>query len=347
MQGGEPPLKKLKTEVTCRDEDRTLSSPFQMLPDELVLKIFSMALFSKAPGRCPHCHFITPDLSHLEQKQRRRMLRNHLKNHHLKIKELEYLIDVLGNVSCRFRRIAGDRIFWQDPIKLDFLSQSDEDVMKNMERFKRITDCYLSKSARDVTIRGDIQSKKGMSLSNCALQAKNIFKIDISEENIITLSEKCPQLRFLRISHIRLPQWPSEQDAWVRLRELTLSFTESPYTFVGVQLHHVAPNLHTFRIKEDGCPPIILPDMTKCHNLLDVELIGGGHQSFSFPKSFREKLPFPRYMRRLTIMMIDFTEGGARLDTIEVLSAIKKISTKCKISYEFFQDIATICSGAL
>ena len=109
------------------------------------------------------------------------ILRRHVKNHHLQIRDRDYIIDVLGNVSCRFRRIAGDRIFWHDHVKLDFLSQSEEDVMRNMNKFKRIIDCYLSKSTRNITVRGDIQLKKGLStspdvLSNCALQAKNIFE---------------------------------------------------------------------------------------------------------------------------------------------------------------------------
>ena len=175
--------------------------------------------------------------------------------------------------------------------------------------------------------------------------------MNITKENIQALSSKCPNLTFLSFYSIRLTEWPAEQNPWHSLKELALSFTESPNTFRHLDLHRIAPNLQTLKITEDGCPPIMLPDMTQCHKLANVELIGGGHQSFCFPFNYKELVPFPSCLMRLTIIMIEFIEGVGRgverLDTMEVLTAIKKHSTRCQVQYEFFQDLTTICSGTL
>ena len=89
--------------------------------------------------------------------------------------------------------------------------------------------------------------------------------------------------------------------------------------------------------------------MTRCEKLTSVELIGGGHQKFSLPLNWGEKMPFSSGLRTLIISMIEFVQGddGDRLDTMEVLNAVKRQSVQCKIEYEFYQDIITICSGVL
>ena len=166
------------------------------------------------------------------------------------------------------------------------------------------------------------------------------------KENIKTLSFECPNLTDLNFSSIKVSKWPLEHNSWHSLKELSLSFIESPDTFRGIKLNHIAPNLQTFKIKEDGCPPIMLPDMTQCQKLSIVELIGGGHQSFCFPFNYEDVAPFPSCLESLTVILIDFV-GERRLDTLKVLSAIKNSSTGSKIQYEFFQDMTTICSGTL
>ena len=169
--------------------------------------------------------------------------------------------------------------------------------------------------------------------------------MDICKGSLQKLSFKCPNLILLSFHSIRLPLWPAEQNCWHSLTELALSFTESPNTFRGIQLHLIMPNIEILKITEDGCPPILLPDVAQCHKLATVELISGGHQSFCFP--LKETAPFPSGLTGLKIIMIDFMKGAVRLDTMEVLMAVKKFSTGCKIEYEYFQNLTTICSGTL
>ena len=344
-QNGEPLLKRKKTGSNCSvqngantrgvisEENRNDGSHFHMIPDELVLKILKMTVSS-------------------ENRIIGRTLRAYLN-----ATNRTYIIDVLGNVSSRFRRIARDRAFWGGRITLDFLSRCEEDVMINEKRLKRIADSFLGESARDITVRGDVplmqinQQSWGCSVSRDSLRARSICRMNISKENIQGLSSKCPNLMYLSFYSIKLTEWPAEQNPWHSLKELALSFTESPNTFRHLDLHHIAPNLRTLKITEDGCPPIRLPDMTQCHELANVELIGGGHQSFCFPFNYKELAPFPCGLKKLTIIRIEFVEGVGRvverLDTMEVLKVIKKHSTQCQVQYEFFQDMTTICSSTL
>ena len=285
------------------------------------------------------------------------------------IRDRNYIIDVLGNVSSRFRCIAGDKTFWTDCIRLDFLSRSEEDVMGNEKRLKMIIDGFLSESARDLTVSGDIplrQIKQQKSsykhgaifrggVPRDALLAKSIYKIDVSKDDIQGLSMKCPNIILLSFDSIKLAEWPADQNHWHSLTELTLSFTNSPDAFRDVQCHSIMPNLQSFKMKEDGCPPIMLPDMTRSHKLAEVELIGGSHQSFCFPFNYKEVAPFPSGLMKLTINMIEFVEGVDHhgcltmdtMDTMDVLTAIKHHSTECRIKYEFFQNITTLYSGIL
>ena len=324
---------------------------FETLPDELILKILQMAVSTaNKVGR----------INNRNSKERR----HKLYRAHLNQTNRRYIIDVLGDVSSRFRRITRDRTFWQGQINLDLLSWCKEDVMKNKERLQRIITNFISKSATDIAIRGDTpQMKMNYQLSSFvytekyaslisdkvttdAIQAKRIFKAEVTQENIKTLSFECPNLTYLNFFSIKVSNWPMEQSPWQSLKELSLSFIESPNTFSGIQLYHIAPNLQTFKIKEDGCSPIMLPDMTQCQKLSIIELIGGGHQSFCLPFNYEDVALFPRCLESLTVILIDFI-GDRRLDTMKVLSAIKNSSTGCKIQYEFFQDMTTICSGTL
>ena len=348
----ETPPKRQKTELSCTEykangEDIN-ENCFETLPDEVMLKILQMAVSTaNKVGR----------INNRNSKERR----HKLYRAHLNQTNRRYIIDVLGNVSSRFRRITRDRTFWQGQINLDLLSWCKEDVMKNEERLQRMITNFISKSATDIAIRGDTpQMKMNYQLGNFvyvgksatssvtsdAIQAKHIFKVEVSQENIKALSFICQNLNSLNFYSIKVSKWPLEHSSWQLLKELSLSFIESPDTFRGIKLNHIAPNLQTFKIKEDGCPPIMLPDMTQCQKLSNVELIGGGHQSFCFPFNYEDVAPFPRCLESLTVILIDFI-GDIRLDTMKVLSAIKNSSTECKIQYEFFQDMTTICSGTL
>ena len=324
---------------------------FQNLPDELVLKILQIAVSTENKGEA--C------------KGGPRQRKNRLLKAHLRRNNRTYLMDVLGNVSSRFRRITKDRTFWQCSINLDFLSRSEDHIKNNERKLKKILDNFISESARDIAIRGDIPQFNAMtcsykyreksadlfgnSVSINANRAKKIFKISLCKDKIKALSSKCPNLVLLSLYKVKVGSWPSEQTLWHSLKELTLSFNESPNTFRGIQLHQIAPNLERFKIEEDGCPPIMLPDMAQCLRLSDVELLGGGHQSFCFPFNYEDLASFPIFpcgLKSLTINMVDFI-GIGQLDTMKVLTDIKKFSTRCKIQYEFFKDMTTICSGTL
>ena len=300
-------------------------------------------------------------------------MRAHLRANHLGIGDHNYIVDVLGNVCSRFRRITGDKTFWRDGIKIALSSQFGKDEPGNKSRFQRILNSYLGQFVKDLDIteknvkawkHTNAQTKKHQLLLNrfygssvqtnlankvamSAIEAKYDLSMHLSKKDISALSSKCPNLVLLRFHAIQLTGWPTEHNYWHSLDKLSLSFTTSPNIFRDIQLHRTLPNLRQLRITEDGCPPIMLPDMTQCHKLTLVEIIGGGHQSFCFQCSFRERVPFPTSLERLSISMVEFVQGGDRLNTMEVLTAVKKHSTKCKVQYEFYQDMTTICSGML
>ena len=285
--------------------------------------------------------------------------------------------DVLGNVCGRFRRIAGDKIFWRDWIRIVF----GDDEPRNRSRFERILDSYLGPSAKNLSIAGknfrpdgkiDVWHYKSPQekarfantfqrigsglpipingankVAISAMDVKSNSRMRLSKEDINALASKCPNLVLLRLDALQLTGWPTEHHFWDSLNDLFLSFTNSPNAFKDIELHRIMPNLKYLRIKEDGCPPIMLPDMTQCNKLTSVELIGGGHQSFCYPQSCKERLPFPSGLTKLSINMIEFVHEIGRLDTMEVLTAIKNHSTHCKIQYAFFKDMTTLCSGTL
>lgn len=343
---GQPLPKRQKTETQCTSNSGEIISEeksknvnyFCTLPDEIVLKILQMVVHTE--------NKVTRKGQPSEEKRSRPCP---------KTNNRDIIIDVLANVSKRFRRITKDRVFWLGTTYLDMLIKSKRDLMRNEKRWERIINCIISESAREIAIRGTLPPLKptkttglfggGGSVAIEAIQSKHIIMMTITKDSIQTLSFKCPNLMLLKLSKVKIPQWPQEQNSWHRLKELTLSFNQSPNIFRGIQFHHVAPNLEKFKIEEDGCPPFILPDMTQCHKLTHIELIGGGHQSFRFPSNC-DAVPFPSGLMILKAIMIDFM-GDKGLDTMKVLTTIKRFSRRCVIMYEFFQNMNTICSGTI
>ena len=318
---------------------------------------------------CKPCKFESKDAS---------SMRSHLRENHPSIKirtpDRNYIVDVLGNVCNRFRRISGDGVFWRDGIHIDVSSS-----FGNGERFYRIIQSYLGEPAQDLSITGldtgiadkidkrqqaqgkfankffgisdsvDMRPDAINKVAMNAWEARSKFTIWITEKDIATLSYKCPNLTQLNFYAVQMRKWPTYHNTWDSLIKLSLRYTNSPDIFKDVQLHKVMPNLRDLRITENGCLPIIMPDMTHCEKLTLVELIGGGNQKFSLPLNWQYKMPFFSGFTTLTISMIEFVQGddSDRLDTMEVLYAVRRQCVQCKIQYEFFQDMITICSGVL
>ena len=164
----EPPskLQKMSSNEDIYDVKDGLERTFGLLPDELILKIFRMAIPTekKIPFRFPgdgKIYYRCPMTNTCDYKCKdSENMTAHLRANHLKIGDRRYIVDVLGNVCSRFRRLAGDKTFWRDGIKIDVSSESEQDAKRNEERLKRIVGSFLGESAREIAIGAEVSRRQ-------------------------------------------------------------------------------------------------------------------------------------------------------------------------------------------
>ena len=162
-------------------------SPFDLLPDEIVLKIIKMAAWLKKPSGWstmsmewniewaiakygPYCSYYRD--SYREDMSSPR------------IYDYGYIIKDLCMVSTRFSQISRDQSLWQDCFKL----------IIQVNQLNRVTDWFLHDGIREICLEGH-----GMDDMNAT----------ISGDNIANIALKCPNLKKLEICKAKIDTWPT------------------------------------------------------------------------------------------------------------------------------------------
>ena len=235
---------------------------FDLLPDELVLKIVSLAV--EKTGR---------DEQH------------------------DFLLDVIAPVSLRFRRIAKEKTFWEGEvtISLDRKTKTSTQWSSQMDAIGA-DKCFSKPSTKDMmeakmrdAIRNFIHAGvHSLIIAACAEPATTYrgrgltrYMPLISSDDIISIASKCPALGVLRLSWLRMEPWPTYLIP--SIEELHLSEMRihmNMHSKDDVSLHRSLPNLRVFKMlacseaypRDDS--RIKLPDMTKCKKLEIIDLWG-------------------------------------------------------------------------
>ena len=235
---------------------------FDLLPDELVLKIVSLAV--EKTGR---------DEQH------------------------DFLLDVIAPVSLRFRRIAKEKTFWEGEvtISLDRKTKTSAQWSSQMDTIGA-DKCFSKPSTKDMmeakmrdAIRNFIHAGvHSLIIAACAEPATTYrgrgltrYMPLISSDDIISIASKCPALGVLRLSWLRMEPWPTFPIP--SIEELHLSDMRIHMNMLSkddVSLHRSLPNLRVFKMlacseaypRDDS--RIKLPDMTKCKKLEIIDLWG-------------------------------------------------------------------------
>ena len=233
-------------------------APFDLLPDELVLAILRKSVFF------------------------------HIWNKH------NFLINTIGNISARFRRLAADPTFWKDWNGV--IQITGWGIQAKERQLKMVIDTFLGpgiESLELITGDSDVWGDKPL----------------ISSQDLTLLAEKCPKLTHLNITGFKMESWPLFGPPW-SVEELKFAYvTMNSKAFNNVELHVGLPDIRVFEMdscKYEGKHPIKLPDMSKCENLEAVGLFRSAVMPGKTAKKkgkgvSKGKCPFPEDLETLTI----------------------------------------------
>ena len=157
-------------------DSRTIHQTFDLLPDEMMLKIIKMA--TREDCNCI-CHPTrTPSVGIHGTLSSQGWKCSHIKYDH------ESIIDVFSKISARFKRISADKSLWK-VLKINLMNSKGECETK---KIRKITAEYLVEGTEGVWIQAGYPMY--------TTEIKN------SIDNIIdTLSEKSPNLKALRLEY--------------------------------------------------------------------------------------------------------------------------------------------------
>ena len=161
------------------------SSPFDYLPDEIVLKIMKMF----AHGSSLYADF-DYDATYSD------------------------VMNPIAKVSCRFNRIAKDRSLWTGRVMLDFQVPGElwaYVVLKSENygdiRFQDVVDHAVKFCLHD-NVRG------------LHFVDKEHSSTKLSQDQVRTIAEQCPRLETLILCFVTVDAWPTDLDDW-KMNELS------------------------------------------------------------------------------------------------------------------------------
>ena len=221
-------------------------------------------------------------------------------------KRYEFLVNIIPNVSSRFRSLSSTKSLWRGFAPLEMLPNEVALIpikmaMANSGRYgfdnhTHLLDTIAKVSTRMKTLATSKALWKGrvsvqlqneetanLLLKECLNEATSNLYIDtfgnegaMSVEKIPAISSKCPNLKELNSWQYSLVEtWPTFPVPWTSLEKLTL-YVSRRDMFEGVQLHNSLPNLkHITIISRSINRPVDLPDMRKCEYLEEVRLLVG------------------------------------------------------------------------
>ena len=251
-------------------------SPFDLLPDELILKILKIAARSTHP-------ISNTSKFHWSPTPRRydpyvgQWIATTTFDHSI-------IIHQLSVVSVRFNRICRDQCLWEDCESLRIPTK----VMGH------VADCFLYSSLRELAIEGRASHHDDGHYGDTHA---------ISGDHIASIAMNCPNLKKLDICKARIDTWPAIW--WPSLEALTMLSPDcGADMFRNMQLHLVLPELKKLHIFLYEFEEMWLPDLTKCAQLRELRLDGGG--KFRTQKYQKGIVPFPRGLNNLKCWAVTF-----------------------------------------
>ena len=252
-------------------------SPFDMLPNEVVLKIVKM-FFNSEKGMdlyngciCKEFNPFAPAVRNKEYLMRAMM--------HGECFKRTMHVMVLANVSQRFRCLSEDisKSNWSGEVKICGIESELMEIIQNMPN-------EVSISRLDVT---------GIYGVLTILHANNyVPDTYVSSESIRHLAAKIPNIHSLHMSSLKFDCFPPQTKPLLFLQKFEISKVTGRI-FENVDFSAIMPNIVHIDLGGGGIDHSIdLPDMTQCEHLRYVNLNCG---KYVFP----DKIPFPRGLKAL------------------------------------------------
>ena len=262
-------------------------------------------------------------------------------------KRYDFLVDVIPNVSSKFRSLSSVKSLWSGLAPLEMLLNEVAEIpikmwMNNLEVYQRhdyIVDVISKVSTRlktlatskslwkgTVYVRGNGKNMKEVineflneGVTNLAM---HMDENSVSPEDILDIFSKCPKLTVFKITFQRIRAWPNFHAPCTTLEKLWLGISTSDM-FAGVDLHKSFPNLEELVISNGGNDPIALPDMSKCRNLEEVLLYNGKIKINGLPRGLKRLRCSSIDHFVPTIVGIDRSSLEVQLEKCEIDSRIK------------------------
>ena len=278
------------------DQGHYGGAAFDSLPDELVLKIVKLAAQKKPLHSVASC--MDPETRERLRKRRseftcvdgveHRILRSPSASMASLLRattyDHNYLLNIVGKISVRFRNIAADKSMWRGVVYInDFYEEEIEILVRDFL-------CDESKVLKIHNLRYEVIDGRWNPVDGEVIRP----------ETIPALSHKCPNMTQLNLYWLRMESWPSPPyNAWDSLEDLVLSQVKlNSDLFRNAQLHECFPNLKSVIL--DRCKPldgvmITLPDVSECMSLEVFEIRNG---IYRFATDLKIKIPFPPSLKK-------------------------------------------------
>ena len=232
-----------------------------------------------------------------------------------------YLINVISQVSTRFKKIVSDKAFWEKEVYI---------ALKKSPKMKHVIDC-LGTNIRKIQFYDPEKF-----IDTYGARYTTSTEISVSCEDILSLQKKATDLRSLELCGLDILSWPTHQSAW-SLEELILRDINMPwYTFQNVAIHRYLPNLRAFkmiRCTDESGASIMLPDLSQCQRLEEVRIAGNnvGYNAYCFPTDLGEQIPFPRGLKSLEVPNVVFDGISSDEFDEKVKDLIEMFADDCEV----------------
>ena len=266
-------------------------------------------------------------------------------------KRYEFLVDVIPNVSSRFRSLSSAKPLWSGFAALEMLPNEVAEIpikmlLNNLKVYRRhdyLVDVIAKVSTRlknlatskslwkgTVYVKGNREKMKQVineflneDVTNLVISIILVNERFMSAEDILDIFSQCPKLTVLKMHSHSILAWPNLHAPCTTLKKLWLGIF-TPDMFEGVDLHKSFPNLEELftTCHNTGDDPMPLPDMSKCRNLEEVWLIYGKFMITGLPRGLK-RLNCSSHPLVPTIVGIERSSLEGQLEKCEIDSRIK------------------------